>query len=356
MKLRLLSTIVCVTALTGCDTLSLSGEGRALERDMAVQYEQAWDAAQKVLKRYFSLVRADVRTGQVVALTLPSAAVVPKTRQRIVAELVDNRDGWYEVEVRVMNQIEASNADPFSKRQSTYLWKTIDFDEVLETKLVEEIYREIEGEEVARRAPRADPSPSREKDIVSPSRAVPTPVTQPKAYTSRKGPRSHLAFVTRKASIRDPFIRALLLGDMHFKEGNFEGAEEQYLIAQKRKPGSAVPMLAIGHARFAMRDYAGAAKGLRSGLAAYGKLSSLSMDRRDFYAEPKTFYAHLAALEKFVEQHPDDSNAFFVLGYNYYFSERSSLSKEAFERTLELQPNDPQSREFLKLLGKDPVI
>lgn len=353
MFLRFLVAALSLGLLCGCDTLGLSKQSRAQERDLAVQYDQAWAAAEKVLKRYFPMVRAEQRTGQIVALTLPSSDIGRKTRQRIVAELIDNRDGWYEVEVRVMNQLETSHANPVTKSQSGYEWKTISFDEALEGKLVNEIYREIRGEEVA--GDGAD-APSRDPGEAPIPRKTSAKMSEPRAVTSRSGATSHLAFVTRKASIKDPFVRAIVLGDMHFKEGNYEGADEQYVLAQKRAPSNPVGWLAAGHARFAMGEYAKAAKAVRSGLAAFGKISSVNMDRRDFYGDPDQFYDQLAKLEEFARQNPEHGEAFFLLGYNYYFSGRATLARKAFERALELQPKDPQSGQFLRLLDSDPVI
>jgi tetratricopeptide (TPR) repeat protein len=340
----------------GCDTIALSGQGKALEREKAVQYDEAWTATQKVLKQYFPRVRAEERTGQIVAVSNLTTDMGRKTRQRVVAELVEAGDGWYEVEVRVMNQIETSYADPVSERQSSYKWQTIDFDEILEGRLVEEIYREVHGKDVAVGEAGDKAAPERTPTQAPLSQGATVSQSEPEAVTSRKTARSHLAFVPRKASIKDPFTRALILGDMHFKEGNYEGAEEQFLVAQKRDPTSPAPWLAAGHARFALGDYPGAVKALRSGLAAFGKISSIQMDRREFYGDSDQFYAQLAALEEFTKLHTEDSEAFFLLGYNYYFSGRPSLAKKAFERSLELQPNDPQSKEFLRLLSTEPMI
>jgi len=350
MTSRFVVAVLSLGLLCGCDTIGLTKRSRAQQRDLAVQYDHAWAAAQKVLKRYFPMVHADQGAGQIIALTLPSTDMGRKSRQRIVAELVDHRDGWYDVEVRVMNQLETSHANPGAKTQSGYTWRTMDFDEVLEGKLVNEIYREIRGEEVATEARGRNPGRA------SLARNAPAKLSGPRAVTSRRGATSHLAFVTKRTSVRNPFVRAIVLGDMHFREGNYEGADEQYTFAQRRDPSNPVGWLAAGHARFAMGKYAEAAKALRSGIAAFGKLSSVNMDRRDFYGDPDQFYDQLAKLEEFTKQTPEHSEALFLLGYNYYFSGRATLAKKAFERALELQPKDPQSREFLRLLNPDPVI
>ncbi|MBI2195321.1 MAG: tetratricopeptide repeat protein [Planctomycetes bacterium] len=357
-RVAALLSILPFLFLAGCDTLSLSRQGKETEKQKAVQYDQAWAASQEVLKKYFTVKKTDYATGQVVAVTLPSSVTFPKTRQKVVAEIADHGEGWYEVEVRVMNQIETSTADPFSQQQSHYDWKTIDFDEGLETQLVDEIYKEIDAREGNKNKASQPAAEEKGKEARQPRKSSEdaSKISEPSAVNSRIGARSHLAFMTRKPSIGDPFVQALVLGDMHFKEGNYEGAEEQYLIAQKKDMENPITWFALGHARFARGDFAGASGALRTGLAGYKGWPTVKMDRRDFYGEPEDFYRQIAALEDWIKAHPLDAEAHFVLGYNYYFSGRPSLAAEAFKRASELQPDDSQVKEFLRLLSPDQVI
>lgn len=352
------SSFCALVILCGCDTVSLSRQGKEIEKQKAVQFDQAWTASQEVIKRYFTVKRTDYTTGQVTGITLPGMVTFPKTRQKVVADIVDTGDGWYEVEVRVMNQIEMSTANAFSNRQSHYDWKTIDFDESLEVKLVEEIYKEISGREGSKSSGEQAASGDQGKQTRRPglSAGQSATVSEPGIVNSRPGARSHLAFVTRRPSIKDPMVKALLLGDIHFKEGNYEGAEEQYLIAQKQDMADPVVWLALGHARFAMGSFSDAAKALRLGLDGYKSWGTVNMDRRDFYANPDDFSRQLAALDEWVKAHPNDVDAHFLLGYNHYFSGRPTIARDSFKRVLELEPNDVHAKEFLRLLGSDQVI
>ncbi|MDA0836576.1 MAG: hypothetical protein O3B01_15575 [Planctomycetota bacterium] len=361
MTFRYLAAGFSLLLFAGCSNLALTREGRDFERTKKVQYEEGWNAATVVLKRYFKIVIPDTRTGQVVALTPPTNTFGTKARQRVVAELIDSGEGVYEIQVRAMNQIDTSSAFKLDEQRfQNYTWKTVGFDEFLETKLVEEIYAEIDGEEKAQISP-ANAAPN------SPARVAPSAGSgsvarpkgrgaEPKAVDSVRGARSHMAFIHRRASIQDDFIRGIILGDMHFKENNFEGAEEQFERAHKKDPSSPVPILARGHARFALGEYQKAANDLKAALITYAKLSSIKMDRRDFYDSPETFYNQLAKLEEFVKSHPDDSIGYFLLGYNYYFSGRPTLAKTALERSLAIDSGDKVSKALLSLLGVDPVI
>ena len=358
MTFRYLAVGTSLLLFAGCSNMALTRDGRDIERIKRVQYEEGWSAATTVMKRYFKIVIPDSRTGQVVALTRPTNTFGSKARQRVVAELIDRGEGVYEVEVRAMNQIDTSSAFKLDeKRFQKYRWKTVGFDEFLETKLVEEIYAEIEGEERAEITPaKAAPGALAR---VAPRSSVARPQarrTEPKAVNSVRGARSHMAFIHRRASIQDDFIRGIILGGIRFKENNFEGAEEQFERAHKKDPSSPVPILARGHARFALGEYKKAAHDLKAALTAYAKLNSIKMDRRDFYGNPETFYGQLAKLEKFVKNNKEDSHAHFLLGYNYYFSGRPTLARKAFERSLAINSGDKLAKAFLTMLGVDPVI
>lgn len=359
--MKLLKTFLATTSailiLTGCDTFPLSSQGRELEKQKAVEYNEAWQAMEKVLKQYFVVKTRHHLAGQIIAITAPSSAAIMKTRQKIVGELIDKR-GWHEVEVRVMNQIEISQVDSFSDRQSNYQWKTIDFDEILEARLVQEIYRELKGPKEARVAPQ----PSAENASARRYPRTPLPridrsnISEPGPVDSRQGASSHLAFVNRKVSIKDPFTRALILGDMHFKEGNYRGAQEQYLIAQKREAASPVPLFAIGHTSFALGKYEAAAAAIRLGMKNHRGWAKVKMDRRNFYPKADDFLEQILTLEKWSRENSENPEGHFLLGYNYYFSGRPSLALKAFKKALELNSKDGQAKEFIKLLDSEQVI
>lgn len=344
--------------LCGCNALPLSKSAREAKQQRTVQFDKAWEAMQIVFKRYYSVKSTHPGVGQIIAVTVPEVTTFTKTRQKIIGELIEDGYGGYEIEVRVMNQIEASLADPFSERRQSYDWKTIDFDETLEARLVQEIYREVEGPKEAgvRPAPSAENASARR----SPTPPMPRPdeskISEPGPVDSRPGASSHLAFVPRKVSIKDPFVRALVLGDMHFKEGNFAGAEEQYQIAQGKETADPIPWFALGHARFAMGKYDEAAQALRHGLSGYKDWPKVKMDRRSFYGRPEQFHDQLLRLEKWVQERSEDASGHFLLGYNYYFSGRTSLALKSFQKALELNPGDEHAKLFLKQLDPDQVI
>ncbi|MFW6108472.1 MAG: tetratricopeptide repeat protein [bacterium] len=137
-------------------------------------------------------------------------------------------------------------------------------------------------------------------------------------------------------------------GDELFGRGQLAEAVAAYRAAAQKAPKDPMTAYALGHGLFAVGDYEGAARALRGGLRLYPALLEVPMNRREFYGDPRVFDAQLALLERYVEAHPENEAARFLLGYNLYFSRERGRAREHFAA---LGRDDRAARLFLAAIG-----
>lgn len=107
-------------------------------------YGRVYRVTYAVLNQYSLIKYAHYSRGSIVAELLTNREYLDKTRTMIYASvrkqgksLFDPR--YYDVEVRVVKQIDTSDANYFSNEVAPYRWRTVNFDQQLETKLLNEI-------------------------------------------------------------------------------------------------------------------------------------------------------------------------------------------------------------------------
>jgi len=126
----------------------------------------------------------------------------------------------------------------------------------------------------------------------------------------------------------------LATGSRAFADGDYVTAADAFLQAAVQVPESAVARFAYGHALFAMGRYEAATDSIRAGLELDPTWVSSKMDRRQYYRDPAQFEEQLAALGAYVNAHPDNAEARFLLAYNLYFSDRKGEALSQFELLL----------------------
>jgi hypothetical protein len=124
----------------------------------------------------------------------------------------------------------------------------------------------------------------------------------------------------------------LTLGDRFFRAGNLKKAEERYLQARNVASNQAAPQLRLAQVAVARGHYTEAANRLRDAETAQPGWILSAPDIQAIYGEPAEFLRQVARLESFVHAHPDDRDAWLVLGAQWFLSGRTSRASDVFLR------------------------
>ena len=123
----------------------------------------------------------------------------------------------------------------------------------------------------------------------------------------------------------------LVLGDRAFAGNDFGGAVHYYAKAIEFAPQQGMLFLLLSDALFATGDYHYSAYALRRSIELEPGLATNVVDKREMYTDAEDFDTQLARLEKFVEDHFQDSDARLVLTANYLFGGKAEQALELLE-------------------------
>jgi thioredoxin-like negative regulator of GroEL len=129
------------------------------------------------------------------------------------------------------------------------------------------------------------------------------------------------------------------LGDRLFRAGNLKKAEERYQQAVRAAADQAAPYLRLAQVALARGQYAAAANRLRDAETAQPGWILSSVDIQKIYGEPAEFSRQISRLESHVQTHPDDRDAWLVLGAEWFLSGRTTRASDVF-----LRLNDPHRK------------
>ncbi|WP_205679067.1 tetratricopeptide repeat protein [Aquisphaera insulae] len=151
---------------------------------------------------------------------------------------------------------------------------------------------------------------------------APAPAADPIRPPARPNPRRDSA---RAAQL-------VVLGDRHFRADNLKRAEERYAQAEKLDPSSAAIQLRMAQIALVRLRYTEAAHRLRDAEIAQPGWILAAPDIQSLYGEPADFARHLNRLESHLQAHPDDQDAWLVLGAQCYLSGRTARAADVFAR------------------------
>jgi cytochrome c-type biogenesis protein CcmH/NrfG len=134
------------------------------------------------------------------------------------------------------------------------------------------------------------------------------------------------------------------MGDRLFRNNNFRKAAERYQQAARLDGGSAAPRIRLAQIALVREQYTEAANWFREAETAQPGWIVTAPDIQAIYAEPTDFARHLARLESHLQMHPDDRDAWLVLGAQLYLSGRTARAADVFQRL-----NDPRRRSDVAL-------
>jgi tetratricopeptide (TPR) repeat protein len=132
-----------------------------------------------------------------------------------------------------------------------------------------------------------------------------------------------------------------------FKTGDYDLSLRLVNQALQQTPGDAVMHEFRALVLFAKRDYKNAAATIHSVLAVgpgwdWTTLSSL-------YSDIGVYTKQFQALEQFVEEHPQDGAAHFLLGYHYLTCGHPDSAAGEFEQVVKLVPSDKVAADLFKM-------
>jgi cytochrome c-type biogenesis protein CcmH/NrfG len=154
--------------------------------------------------------------------------------------------------------------------------------------------------------------------------------------------------IANRANVRqsDPVRAGQLttLGDRLFRAGNIKKAEDRYLQAARAAPELAAPRVRLAQVGVARGRYAEAADRFREAETVQPGWIITAPDIQAIYGEPTEFAQHLARLESHLQVHPDDRDAWLVLGAQWFLSGRTTKASDVFKRL-----NDPNRKSDVAL-------
>lgn len=124
-----------------------------------------------------------------------------------------------------------------------------------------------------------------------------------------------------------------IIGDRFFRRKNYPRATERYERACEADPLAADPRIGLALIALERDDYVEAAGRFREVQAADPEwLARRPRDIEGVYASPSRFADAIAKLETRVQTHPEDRDAWILLGAHWYLSGRWERGSDIFLR------------------------
>jgi len=122
------------------------------------------------------------------------------------------------------------------------------------------------------------------------------------------------------------------VGDRMFRAGNLPRAQFRYEQAIEAHPNSAAARVRLAEIALARGQYAEAVDRLREAQAAEPGWIDHASDVQALFPEPTKFAALIARIEAHLQRHPDDRDAWLMLGAQWFLSGRVALAADVFLR------------------------
>jgi cytochrome c-type biogenesis protein CcmH/NrfG len=137
-----------------------------------------------------------------------------------------------------------------------------------------------------------------------------------------------------KNSASNPARSAQLmtLGDRLLRAGNFKKAEERYQQSLRSGPDQAAPYVRLAQLALVRGNYSEAADRFREAEVAQPGWLITAADIQPLFGEPTEFARQLGRIESHVQTHPEDRNAWLVLGAEWFLSGRTAKAADVFRR------------------------
>lgn len=137
------------------------------------------------------------------------------------------------------------------------------------------------------------------------------------------------------------------VGDRLFRAKDYRRAAERYQQAVDADPGDARPYVRLAQLAVARGRYAEAADHLREAQAAQPGWQRRAGDVQNLFGDPADFDAVLNRLESHLQTHPDDRDAWLVLGAELYLTGRRDRAADVLLRLTDRDDDDGTLGGFL---------
>jgi cytochrome c-type biogenesis protein CcmH/NrfG len=124
----------------------------------------------------------------------------------------------------------------------------------------------------------------------------------------------------------------VLVGDRLFRAGNRPRAQMRYEQAVKAHPNSAAARVRLAEIALVRGQYTEAVERLREAQTAEPGWIDDAYDVQGLFPEPPEFAAMIARIESHLQRHPDDRDAWLMLGAQWFLSGRVPLAADVFLR------------------------
>ncbi len=147
----------------------------------------------------------------------------------------------------------------------------------------------------------------------------------------RPSPQAGMVPKLRRA---DPSRSAQLTtyGDRHFRAGDLHHASERYAQAIEADPDSAAQRVRMAQIALVRGHYSLAAQHYREALTAEPGWLIHAPDIQAVYGEPSDFAKQINKLETHLQANPNDRDAWFVLGAQWFLSGKTRKAADIFVR------------------------
>lgn len=111
------------------------------------EYKLAWQSLYNVMSRHFLIRVSRYEDGYIVATSQITAPQGMKQRLKVVGQIVEDEDGFFEPQIHVLEQYDMSVSSAFAEAvyQPKYEWRTAGRNHDAEADLVEEVEIEMRG-------------------------------------------------------------------------------------------------------------------------------------------------------------------------------------------------------------------
>jgi hypothetical protein len=123
-------------------------------------------------------------------------------------------------------------------------------------------------------------------------------------------------------------------GEKAFRSGDYETALERFKLANTIDPKNTECLLSLAHASFAMsrNSYYRASYYLTRAVKFLPELPLAPLRPQGFFASPEQYTQRIEWLDKYLQSHPFDNDAFFVAAYFRWFQQDVEGARFALEK------------------------
>jgi tetratricopeptide (TPR) repeat protein len=359
MRRIVVAAAISLAAASGCSSSSPTVRRAEAPANVTYpiafgDYQRVYNTTYHVVNRYAVVKKASYRYGEIEAEVGQDNAFLDKTRRTILARIFDAGEYW-DVECRVLLQVEDSEVDSLHEHQPRYNWRTIAGDAILETRLNNEIKAALSGGAWDSKQPLVPESRAQAPAGPRQGRIKVQPAEEEEGARENKPSNLRDANARPENSTRQAALPQLgeaeyeRVGIRLFERGQYARALQAFRAAREARPDSPYADFLLAQALFATGEYGQSAQAIRSGAVRNPDWSRHRVDVRSFYGETRDWKDHVSKLESFARAHPEDQDASLVLGYMAFFTRDYGRAEQVFDKLEKECPSDGLAASYRRL-------